>query len=540
MIRRIPIVLILTLLFALAPVFQAATAAADEKAMPASTPSPASTPVKPVTDAGKTAVPGTEFTGTDVTKTPVPKDSKIAETVDTEAFDTGYRLFSKNRFEEAAPQFYRYVSRNTVAADDYEWAEFFLGVCLKKTGFTHAAVDTLSRLITRKPNVQIVNYSLEIFEDISKTQPFDRDIVILKSVCDQDYEFVDPKLNDFINYHQGVFDWENGFEEWGRQHFEKIRKETYYYYDFLFQKALYAISRNDIDGAVALLTTINGADFKGEDLKNDVRKTLARLLYEKKDYAKADEMYRSITDNIVYQAENLLERSWAQYRMKKPEKAMGLLYAFKAPVYSNYFTPEYFLLKSFIYKDVCHYQRALSVIDEFRDHYRTSLDTIYTRGDLTGNHPLLLALLGQKKVDDAWKFLRLIDDERARVATVKDPELKARLDAIYALEMEKVSRDFRLLMKDRYEILANDLLEYEEKTNLMAYEIGLDMYQRIYQYHFNEDKAKEKDAVKKRVEKHYYAVFPFQGEFWTDELDRYKVVLEDKCACMEEWDIFFK
>jgi hypothetical protein len=35
-------------------------------------------------------------------------------------------------------------------------------------------------------------------------------------------------------------------------------------------------------------------------------------------------------------------------------------------------------------------------------------------------------------------------------------------------------------------------------------------------------------------------VYPFQGEFWNDELADLKVVLPNKCKNLEEWDIFFK
>ncbi|MBU1169316.1 MAG: hypothetical protein KKD44_07105 [Proteobacteria bacterium] len=454
------------------------------------------------------------------------------------SFDKGYEYFAKDDFRDAAPLFYKYITDNTSAAEDYDWAEFFLGVSLKKIGFSHASVDTLSFLVTRKPNTQIVTYILELFEEISRTMPYDRGKVILKSVCDQEYGFVDSKLTDFINYHQGVFDWENGFDEWGDHHFNKIKKGSYYDYSFRYQKALYDISRDEIDPAIIILNEINEASFDGEDLKNDVRKTLARLMYEKKDYQRADDLYNSISNNIVFQAQNLLERSWAQYRLKHQEKAMGLLYAFKAPVYRNYFTPEYFLLKSFIYKDVCHYARALGVIDEFRDHYREALDDVYGRADLTENKVLLLALLGHRKINDLWRFLRLLDTEQARIENIKDPLLKGYLEKLYALQIEETRREFKLLVEDKYEALANDLLEYEEKADLMAYEIGLDMYQRVYQYHYNEETDK-KETVK-RVGKHYQAFYPFQGEFWNDELNTYKVILEDKCACMEEWDIFFK
>ncbi|GAB6096971.1 hypothetical protein JCM14469_32250 [Desulfatiferula olefinivorans] len=453
-------------------------------------------------------------------------------------FDQGYALFSKDDFIDAAPYFYRYISENGPEADEYDWAAFFLGISLKKSGYSHAAVDVLTHLVTRKPNTRIVTYILELFETMSRTMPYDRDKVIHKAIIDQDYGFVDSSLTDFINYHQGLFDWENGFDDWGDKHFAKIRQGSYYHFMFRYRKALYDISRDRIDEAVTVLEEINGADFDGEDLKNQVRKTLARLLYEKKEYERADELYQSISHNIVFQAQNLMERSWAQYRMGHAEKAMGLLYAFKAPVYRNYFTPEYFLLKSFIYKDVCHYQRALAVIDEFRDHYREALDAVYGRKDPTDNQALLLALLGHRKINETWAFLRLLDTEHSRIQRLEDPGLSDYLRTIYDLRLEQARREFRLRVDEKYVNLANDLLEYEEKADLMAYEVGLDMYQRVYQYHYTEgaDRGKTETVAPGR----YLAVYPFQGEFWNDELNMYKVTLEDKCACMEEWDIFFK
>lgn len=489
-------------------------------------------------DGDSATQPDAETATTADAENPENPEGETAEAgFDLEKFDKGYAYFAKDDFEDAAPLLYEFVAANKPVMDEYDWAEFFLGVSLYKQGFTHASVDVLSWLVTRKPNTQIVSYILELFEDISRSQPYDREKVILRSVCDQEYGFIEGKLKDFIHFHQGLFDWVNGFDEWGDHHFSKITPNSYYHYKFKYQRALYSIARDDIDTAIPILHEINQAEFDGEDLKNQVRKTLARLLYEKGEYELSDKLYQSISHNIIYQAQNLMERSWDQYRIGKQEKAMGLLYAFKAPVYRNYFTPEYFLLKSFIYKGVCHYQRALAVIDEFREHYRDAMDIVYTRKDLTDNKVLLLSLLGHTKIADQWNFLRLLDKEREKIEDVDNPALKAFLENIYAMKIEQMKKEFKLLVEDKYEVLANELLEYEEKTDLMAYEIGLDMYQRVYQYHYDEKKEKK---TKPLGAKHYMALYPFQGEFWNDELNAYKVTLKDKCDCLEEWDIFFK
>ena len=153
-------------------------------------------------------------------------------------FSKGYRLFEKKEYEKAVPYFYHYLQQSSADITDYEWVEFFFGICLKKCGLSHAAVDVLSHLVIRKPNPKIVSYSLELFEEITRTIPFDRDLIILNVICDQEYGFVEQKISDFIHYYQGLFDWEHGFFQWGNDHFQNITPNTYYYYKYLYHQAL--------------------------------------------------------------------------------------------------------------------------------------------------------------------------------------------------------------------------------------------------------------------------------------------------------------
>lgn len=461
-----------------------------------------------------------------------------AEPFDKESFYKGYDYFTKNNFKKASPLLFNYIRKNTRDADDYEWAEFFLGISLKNLGFSHAAVESLSYLVTRKPNTKIVTYVLELFEEITRTIPYDYDLLINNAVVDQDYGFVDSDITNFISYHQGVFDWRSGLTEWGNNHFGKIKKESYYHYRYQYQRSLYMILNNELDQAIKLQTRIIESDFQGEDLKNEVRKTLARLLYEKKEYTGSDAAYEEISENILLQAQNLLERSWAFYRLGKYEKSMGLLYALKAPVYQNYITPEYFLLKSLIYKDLCQYRNANSVIEEFREHYRNGLKNVYNRDSIADSQSLLPGILQNRKINSIWLFLMQLEEEKRQIKDLKDTQLKAYLDKVYTLKIEEVTKDLNRLVKDKFEIIANDLLEYEEKADLMSYEIGLDMYQRVYERHYIND-GSDKGRSDSSAE-HSYALYPFQGEYWVDEFTGYEVTLEDKCDSMDEWDIFFK
>ncbi|HQI80640.1 MAG TPA: hypothetical protein PLR71_03680, partial [Deltaproteobacteria bacterium] len=435
--------------------------------------------------------------------------------VDQTSFFRGYEFFKQQDYAAACPEFHRYVSTYTPDAPDYEWAEFFLGVSLMKLGYTHAATGILARVVARRPNPRIVEYSLEVFESVSRSQPHDRELIVAQTVCDHEFGYVEGALSDFVHYHQGVYDWEHGFMSWGDEHFARITPQSRYYYQYLNRKALLRIHQDRIEEAVPLLRQVITGSCTDENLKDQARKTLARLLYEQKKYAESDLLYQAIEENILAQSQNLMERAWAHYRMGNPEKAMGLLYAFEAPSYRNHLTPEYYMLKSFIYKDVCHYQSALNVVNEFKGRYGSALAGIYQRGKTSENSELLLLILNRKAVRQTWDFLQLLEQERARCGSFRkdgDDDFFTYLDRIYALQIEKETDTLKTQVEEEYEKYADDLLRYEEEAHLMAYEIGLDMYQRVSQYHYaGKDQARGDDS-------RGVVVYPFQGEFWNDEL----------------------
>lgn len=449
-------------------------------------------------------------------------------------FKRGYALFTEEDYLDAAIELYHFMSMSSHDEEDYEWAQFFFGICLNKLKMSHAANDVLGDLVTRKPNPKIVTYCFELLEKNVSTLPHDEEFIVSQVVGDQDYGFVEGDIADFVNYLQGAYDWEHRFKEWGIDHFKKINPSSKYYYSYIYKQALFSVYENDIDGAIGHLKEILRSSQPSKEVKDESRKTLARLLYEKGDYNNADMIYLDIEKNIIEQSDNLLERAWIHYRLGNSEKAMGLLYSFQAPSFENAFRPEYFILKSFIYKDVCNYKNALYVVNEFKERYGDAINKLYERSLPQENTQLMMVLLNKPGIARTFKFLELLEKEMEIVNAMPDELLKNYLINIYELQIEESSETLRKQINDGYETIADDLLKYEEDAYLMEYEIGLDMYQRVYDSHFTEEKT-----VKEKVEKGL-ALYKFQGEFWNDELETYEVTLQNKCENMEEWDIFFK
>ncbi len=464
------------------------------------------------------------------------KFEAVVSNFDPEAFDKGYQAFIDEDYLQAASYFHNLLMNKTTDDENYEWAEFFFGISVSKLGFSHAAADILAGVVTRKPNEKIVAFILELFEVIVRTMPHERDTLIDQVLVDHEYGFLDDDLNDFINYYQGEFDWSRGFYQWGTSHFQAITPESYYYYKYLYRKALYRVHEGQIDDAILLLKKILLEAEEADDLRDETRQTLARLLYEKGEYKEADLLYTQVKKNIVDQAGNLMERAWVHYRLGNAERAMGLLYAFKAPSFENYFSPEYFILKSFIFKNVCHYQSALAVVDEFKEYYGDTLQKIYQRKKPIENHRLLTVMLGRKKIRQVWEFLNLLEEEKEHTQIFRDQHrtLYKYLLAIYEMQIHESRKSLREFIDTAYETMADELLKYEEETYLLEYEVNLDISERIQQFHYSFNEEEKESSMVGKVS------YEFQGEFWNDELANYTVTLPNKCANMEEWNVFFK
>lgn len=459
--------------------------------------------------------------------------------VDLDAmFKEAYDAFKKEKWEIAAASFLDFIQASSADEKNYEWAEFFMAVSLDNLGYSHASVDRFSNLAARKPNTKIVSYVLDMFEKISRRQPFDYDQVILQVVNDKDYGFINDDISAFVDYYQGIQDWRTGYRDWAADHFKRIPKDSYYYSRYLLHQALYQVEINRPKKALEFLGQLLQISDQDEKLTDEALWIAARLHYELGELKEASFLYSKIKTPVVEQASFLLERAWIEYRKKDYEKAMGYLLAFNAPSFRQFFTPEYFLLKGLIYKDVCHYESALGVVDAFVERYGKSLDAIYMRKNEKDveTEQLLYVILAKKNIKEVWLFVNLLEEEKKAAEALDDESLSAYLVSVYQLQLEESSYELRQLIKNEFEYRANDLLQFEEESNLMRYEIGVDMYQRVAKNTYTGDK---KNTKKETDDNTNQVVYPFQGEYWNDELGHYKVVLPNKCETFKDWDLFF-
>jgi len=281
---------------------------------------------------------------------------------------------------------------------------------------------------------------------------------------------------------------------------------------------------------------------------------LARLAYQGGDDARAVQLYQRVSRGAPEWLDALFEASWAHFRRGEDEKALGSLLTLSAPFFQQRFFPESFVLKALVLYQNCRYADARAAIAAFEQRYRPVHDGLaetlaHFRSPQDASELLArgapglqdavpaaareeMAILEQSPdLAGAMAAARQLADEidsidkrpepfrdSALIAVVAPRARAARIALLDAAGRRLISRIAEERAELR-ELLGQSLrLSYEiagrEKELLGVPEASLTPKQHRDPPHVADDEE----------------LWPFQGEYWRDELGDYEYRLGRRCA----------
>lgn len=284
---------------------------------------------------------------------------------------------------------------------------------------------------------------------------------------------------------------------------------------------------------------------------------LARIHYEHKQNRYAIFYYDKMPWGGDSWLEGLWEASYAQYRIGNYEKALGNLLTLQSPYFREAWFPESWILKAIIYYENCRYPEAREILDEFHGGYEGLL------GELD-------RITGQRSQPAAFYDL-LEDAERGRAQgsahlrrilklALTDRDVKRLHDTIAEVEGEMdrglggrreafrgsaLAKDLRAQLEaergrlvDEAGARARAKLEYERDAlkDLLqqALRIKIEVSRQERQALEGAlsrggpvDVLKDYRYSTAVSDEHLY--WPYDGEFWRDELGTYTYTLTKGC-----------
>jgi tetratricopeptide (TPR) repeat protein len=293
---------------------------------------------------------------------------------------------------------------------------------------------------------------------------------------------------------------------------------------------------------------------------------LARTHYGVKQNRNAIYYYSKVERGGKQWLEALFESSWANYRISQYEQALGNLVTLSSPFFREEYFPEALILKAVIYYENCRYRESRSALEDFERIYLPVHDQLelMTRKELEASEYFkLLEDIEKKNLAQLPKTNTDVILGRILRLALTDKDLKNTNDSILELEAEidsisKRSDSFRysemaktLLagLKAQRELLvkkagtmAKGKLESElaELKKLLTNGLRIKFETTGKEKEFLEEQLRA--GGKQEVVRNYrYSVavsddqlyWPYEGEYWRDELGTYQYTLTKGCIDRE-------
>jgi hypothetical protein len=300
---------------------------------------------------------------------------------------------------------------------------------------------------------------------------------------------------------------------------------------------------------VASLPVKNG-DVAGEERREKAFLQLARLAYAMGDDARATELYGRVSRNAPEWLDALFEASWSRFRTTEDELALGNLLTLQAPFFVNRFFPEASVLKALVLYENCRYPDARKTLADFERRYSALHDGLAGTLGALPNPTAASDFLRQGPVA-LQGVAAPAREEVLRVEQSRD--ITAAMQAAAQLAREIDSLDAKPFHGSSFVSLLSPL---DQKARL-AY---LDEAGRKLIYRLDSERAQLRELLGQSLRISYEIAgrekelaaspqgdftavvkndrlpvaddeenWPFDGEYWRDELGNYRYQLGRKC-----------
>jgi hypothetical protein len=505
----------------------------------------------------------------------------------TEAAAQAKRLYDREKWFDAAKALYR-VSIGETGDDEgnKQIAQFDLAKALYKVKLYQGAYSIFSE-IADKPNHLKYNETLLWLTKLATDLPEPADIIERVGKYNEEHvaKFNNKEQQELywqLNYLLGRYRYRNGQFPEGLALFEKVDRRSRYYVQAQFFGGVSNVQMRQSKPAVEAFERILGAIEEGDvEVEDEARMrdlaylSMARTFYsasvklddntnqptvDQTRLSAAVKYWNKVDVASEYWLDALFEESWAYFMAGDYSHALGNIHTIEAPYFPHAYYPEADVLKAVIYFANCQYDDALTIVAKFRGRYipiRDELAKILDRFKKGTNQeeefykflkdvrddkaqldpkvaPIVKTSLSDRQLLRNLEYVRLLDEEEARFKKAPNSFKDAKVadlvkDSVHDAR-ELAIRNAGDLARGRYERNLADLNEQLRNGQKILIDITaaqrnqLDQTIQDSQVTVNESKAN----IVRPDEEH--VIWPFQGEYWRDELGFYRQTITSKCG----------
>ncbi len=380
-----------------------------------------------------------------------------------------------------------------------------------------------------------------------------------------------PKAHkDMLYYRIGEFQVRSKDYKQAIRTLSRVKPDSPFFSKAKYLQALsYAESRQDKKALRAFDALIeNRSDKRVTDLDRvSAVMGKARVYYQAKQWDKSIEVYKSIPRDTESWHETLFESSWAMLRAEKFRSALSNFQSLHSPYYESYYMPESLILRSIIYLFICKYNEMEKVLNLFNKIYKPVYKKVksYLRNTKSYNvyyndlvdvvrlygkdstspklkkspMPIIVARKIGKEGDfnRTYRYIQKLIQEKNRVKGLTGAWKKSGIgkyaDRVVKTRLIKARKKAGKIAKSHMIDLKTELFDLFEQESFVRYEM-INSKKELIKKKVAGKEIQDNSEQRSRTRDYYiqngYEYWPFQGEYWLDELGNYHFVGTHSCG----------
>lgn len=432
-----------------------------------------------------------------------------------------------------------------------------LALNLYNMGLYHPAIFQFQALVAN----DVAGYVGKSLQKIALAAAHLKDDQLLHhAISHGSLKYISRSERDKLHYHFG--------EYWMRKkrfrraiaHFSRVKSTSPLFYKALYQLGLVHAELNRVNQAVRIFSKLeNRRTGVADSFRVAALMGKARSYYQGKKWEQSAQAYQRVPKDSPFWHDTLLEKSWALLRGGRLRSALSNFQTLHSSYYEDYYQPESLILRSIIYLYICKYYEMEKVLDLFHRVYRP----VYTQ--------VKNIIIRKRSLKSYYQSLVLSADEQKKGRTIQYPvpvarrilregdfsaahhyinKLKEERDLIYSLpyswRRSMVGKYSTKLIRKRLnnaqkkagrQALAHLRVIRAELKDFMTQEQYLRYEMLRSKRGFLKKKIAQKTTTGVSVEafdrsfyiQNGYEYWPFQGEYWLDELGNYHYIGVGSC-----------
>jgi tetratricopeptide (TPR) repeat protein len=296
-----------------------------------------------------------------------------------------------------------------------------------------------------------------------------------------------------------------------------------------------------------------------KDLKNLSLVNVARIYYSIQRFDEASKYYALVERDSMYWPTSLFEASWSNFMRNDLNLTLGQVLTVQSPYFSHdEFVPEATILRALTYFNLCEYNEVERLLIQFEETYRPmykemkgfvqsyassegkkladqAYDTYFTSypRESVLPTPVFNKVLRNRDLAALVRHLEMMEDEKALIDAQKArwrDSLGSHLKKVIEADRQRYKRRAGLLFLSEMAQLTAYMGDLLAQSEIIRFEV-VDAQRVDYEFRMNNVDIMDTSGTRDidfatSVDKVFW---PFNGEFWADELGYYHYTEQGSC-----------